>query len=59
MKARGFGNVFMNFAFGTLDVNGRLRGWRLGQFSPQVRARLRIHKIPEQEQIEMSCEDCF
>ena len=58
MQARGFANRFVNRAFGALNVNRRLRRRRLSQLGLQVRARLRIQKIPEQKQIEMGCRNC-
>jgi hypothetical protein len=44
----------MNRAFGTLDVDRRLRCRRQVQLGFQIRTRVRIQKIPEQKQIEVS-----
>ena len=53
MKARGLANIFMNRAFSTFDVDRRLRGGRFIQLGFQIRARVRVEKIPKQKQIEV------
>src|SRR6185295_4411904 len=55
MNTRSLAHGFVDHAFGSLDVNRRLRGGSISEFRPQVGARLLVQKVSEQEQIEMGC----
>ena len=53
MKAGGLANRFVNRAFSAFDVNRCLCSGGFVQLSFQIRAGVRIEKIPVQKQIEV------
>ncbi len=53
MKTGGLANRFVDRAFSAFDIDGSLRSRRVVQLGFQIRARVRIKKIPVQKQIEV------
>ena len=53
MKTGGFANCFVNRPLRAFDIDRRLSSGRFVQLGFQIRARVRIQKIPVQEQIEV------
>src|SRR6185436_6881864 len=54
VKTRRFTNGLVNRSFRAFDVDRRLRRRRQNQLRPQTRTAVRIEKVPEQKQVEMS-----